>query len=94
MSAPPNTVETMPIADPIQSDEEIANIVALTKQLQDVEVRNVRIMKKREEWEAEAKKKKDEKDEADRLTREAKRKTEKVNKKKRVGHIETSFGLG
>ena len=70
----------------IQSDEEVVDVVALTKQLQDAEVRNARIKKKKEE--REVKRLKEEKDGADRLAREeAKRKTEKVNKKRRVSAI-------
>ena len=86
MSAPPNMAENMPITELIRSDQEVVDVAALTKQLQDAEVRNARIKKKKEEQEA--KRLKEEKDEADRLAREeAEQKTEKVNKKKRVSAI-------
>ena len=87
MSAPPNAIESMPITKPDQSDEEIADIMALAQQLKDTELRNVRITKKRQDWVAEAKRKKDGQDKVDRLTQEAKQKAEKANKKKRVSAI-------
>ena len=82
MSAPPNAIKSVPVAEPDQSDEEVADVVALAQQLKDAELRNMRIVKKKQDWVAEVKRKKDEQDKADRLAREAEQKAEKVNKKK------------
>ena len=73
MSATPNAVESMPITEPVQSDEEVVDVAAHTQQLKDAELRNVRIEKKKQDRAVEAKKKKEkeEQDEADRLAREA-----------------------
>ena len=71
MPAPPNAIESMPVAEPDQSNKEVADIVALAQQLKDAKLRNARIKKKRQDWAAEAKRKKDEKDKADRLAQEA-----------------------
>ena len=67
MSAPPNTVKTTPIAEPVQSDKEevIVDVLALAQQLREAELRNMRITKRKDDWEA--KKKQEEKDKADRL---------------------------
>ena len=85
MSASLNAIESMPVAEPVLSNEEdVVDTSALAQQLRDAELKNARIAKKKQEW-ADAKKRKEEQDKADRLAREeAERKTAKVNKKKRV----------
>ena len=88
MSAPQNTVEATPIAEPDQSDEEVVDVMSLAQQLKDTELRNARIEKKKQDWAVEAKRK-DKKDEADRLAREAEQKAEKANKKKQVSAVLT-----
>ena len=87
MSASPNVIENPPVAELVQSDEEdIVDVSAIAQQLKDAELKNARIVKKKQE-QADVKKMKEQKDEADRLAHEAKRKTEKANKKKRVSAI-------
>ena len=96
MSASLNALESNPIAEVQSDEEEVVNIAALTQQLQEAQLRNERITKKKQEQaDAKAKKLQEEKDEADRLAQEeAKRKTEKVNKRKRVSAVlKLLFGL-
>ena len=89
MSASPNAPENNPIAQTHSDEEEVVDVAALAQQLQEAQLRNERIAKKKQEQaDAKAKKLQEEKDEADRLTREeAERKTERVNKRKRVSAI-------
>ena len=90
MSAPTNVAKTMPVTKPVPSDEEVIDIGALTQQLMNAQTKNARIEKKKKDWAAQEMKNKegqDRRDEADRLAREAKQKTKKVNKKKRVSAI-------
>ena len=98
MSASPNAIKNPPATELVQSDEEDAvNVLALTQQLQEVELKNARIAKKKQEQvdvkrlkeeQDKVKRLKEEKDEVDKLTQEeAEQKTEKVNKKKRVSAI-------
>ena len=89
MSAPPNAIESTPVTELDQSNEEVADIAALAQQLKDAELRNVRIAKRKQDRAAEVKRKKDEKDEVDRLAQEAEQKAEKVNKKKQVSAVLT-----
>ena len=96
MSASPNTLENNPIAEVHSDEEEVIDVAALAQQLQEAQLRNERIAKKKQEQvAAKVKKLQEEKDKADRLTREeAERKTERVNKRKRVSAVlKLLFGL-
>ena len=66
MSAPPNTIKSLSVAELILSDEEVVDVAALTQQVKDAEMRNARIEKKKQDL-AVVKKRKEEQDEVDRL---------------------------
>ena len=74
-------------------EEEVVDVEALAQQLQEAQLRNKQIAKKKKERaDVKARQMQEEKDEADRLAREeAERKTEKVNKRKRVSAVVNFF---